>query len=238
MNVRVLKDVVLFAADTARSRAYLSLMLQNRMEPAKIILFSPANAGSPGGAEDTSLFDNITPLGLAASRAKIEVIEVSSKDINGPEVARALSLCPQNIVIFSGPAGALVKASLFETGKRFLHIHPGKLPQYRGSTTMYYSLLLEEKIWASALFLDAKIDEGPVVGAMEAVLPEDRRDLDHVFDPVIRARLLINVLERYLSTGKFSIEPQVETDQPPYYVIHPVLKHVAILSNGHLVDDT
>ena len=36
--------------------------------------------------------------------------------------------------------------------KYYLHIHGGPLPQYRGSTTKYYSLLKSNTVGASAIF--------------------------------------------------------------------------------------
>ncbi|OEJ69560.1 hypothetical protein [Magnetovibrio blakemorei] len=230
MTARILEDVVLFGADTARSRAYLSLLLQNGLSPAYCVLLMPHGAPKPSTPIETELFDNITPLSDSARMAGIAVIEVDSDDINAPEVVNALAGCPQNVVIFSAPAGALVKEPLFATGKCFLHVHPGKLPQYRGSTTMYYSLLAEDKICVSALILNAQIDQGPVVGMMEAEVPADRALLDLVFDPVIRARLLVRVLARYWEVGNFQNLPQIENDARTYFIVHPVLKHIAILS--------
>lgn len=95
---------------------------------------------------------------------------------------------------------------------------------------MYYGLLAEGKIWVSALILVPEIDRGPVIDVMEADLPADPALLDHVYDPVFRARLMVRVLERYLATGEFRTVDQDNSEQPAYFVIHPVLKHIAILS--------
>ena len=230
MSARVLEDVVLFGVDTARSRAYLSLLLDDGLRPAACVLLVPVNTARPA-APATPFFDNVTPLADAARSVGIDVCEVPGNDINSSEAVAALSACPQKLVAFSGPAGALVKAPLFATGKSFLHVHPGKLPQYRGSTTMYYSLLAEERIWVSALLLDPQIDKGPVVEMMEAEVPEDRSLLDQVFDPLIRARLMTRVLARYGETGRLEAKEQEVAQEKTYFVIHPVLKHIAVLSS-------
>ena len=47
----------------------------------------------------------------------------------------------------------LLKEKILDTGKKFLHIHGGYLPDYKGSTTNYYSLINENTIGASAIFL-------------------------------------------------------------------------------------
>jgi methionyl-tRNA formyltransferase len=231
MSAEVLENVVLFGADTARSRAYLSLLLEDGLRPAACVLLALPDTPRPPPPA-TSLFDNETPLAVAARGAGIEVFEVPGSDINAAEAVAALAACPQQLVIFSGPAGALVKAPLFATGKSFLHVHPGRLPQYRGSTTMYYSLLAEEKIWVSALLLDPQIDQGPVVDMMEAEVPADCSQLDQVFDPLLRARLMRRVLARYRATGRLEPMEQTSGEARTYFVIHPVLKHIAIQSRA------
>jgi methionyl-tRNA formyltransferase len=144
-------------------------------------------------------------------------------------VCAALGSLGQSIVIFCGPGGAIGRGPLFATGKRFLHMHPGRLPDYRGSTTIYYSLLSEGRIAVSALFLDPAIDAGPVVAVKEFEPPHDRTLIDHVFDPYIRAQLLVEVLEDYRATGGFAERPQSREEGNTFYIIHPVLKHLAIL---------
>jgi methionyl-tRNA formyltransferase len=230
MRLRRLDDVVLFGADTARSRAYLGLLLDAGLRPAACMVLSPPDAPRRAAPAATDLFDNLTPLAEAARKAGVEVVEIAAGDVNAPHAVAALTACPQRVVIFSGPPGALVKAPLFATGKTFLHAHPGRLPRYRGSTTMYYSLLAEGRIWVTAFILAPEIDRGPVIEVMEADLPDDPTTLDHVFDPVIRARLMVRVLERYLKTGAFQVTDQGKGEEPAYFVIHPVLKHIAMLS--------
>ena len=230
MTVNVMKDVVLFGADTSRSRAYLSLLLQNNLRPASCVLLSPPEISVRSSFVETELFDNTTPLKDSLCTAEIEVIEVITNDINSLEAVMALDSCPQSMVIFSAAAGALAKDPLFSTGKQFLHVHPGKLPKYRGSTAMYYSLLIEEKIWVSALLLNPEIDQGPVVDEMEATVPSDCSQLDHIYEPLMRSKMLVQVLKKYQLNGKLEIIEQNSSKVPAYYVIHPLLKHIAILS--------
>jgi methionyl-tRNA formyltransferase len=231
MSTETLEKVVLFGADTARSRAYLSLLIESGLRPAACVLLAPQDVPR-ASSTPTPLFDNVTPLSRQAADAGVPVTEVATGDINAAEVVAALAACPQTLVAFSGPAGTLVKAPLFATGKTFLHVHPGKLPQYRGSTVMYYSLLAEEKIWVSALVLDPQIDQGPVVDVMEAEVPADRSLIDQIYDPVIRARLLVRVLSRYRDSGRLTSMARPIEEGRTYFVIHPVLKHIAIQSRA------
>ncbi|MEH7525820.1 hypothetical protein V7149_21500, partial [Bacillus sp. JJ1503] len=91
--------------------------------------------------------------------------------------------------------------------------------------------LSEGNFGASAIFLNERIDEGPVLAKKMYDVPINIPDVDYIYDPYIRADLLVEVLSRYKKMGTFQIE---ETKNPyegeTYFIIHPVLKHIAILS--------
>ena len=57
-------------------------------------------------------------------------------------------------------------------GKEFLHFHPGKVPDYRGSTTIYYSILDNDTCHVSAFFLRKTIDAGPIISVKQYVKPK------------------------------------------------------------------
>ena len=61
--------------------------------------------------------------------------------------------------------------------------------------------------------------------------PELGMDIDYVYDNQIRASLLTETLVNYSKNKSFEmVLSQVQTDSTTYYVIHPLLKHIAILS--------
>jgi methionyl-tRNA formyltransferase len=95
---------------------------------------------------------------------------------------------------------------------------------------MYYELLTEGRLTATALFLDARIDTGAVVAERTFDPPPDRRTIDGAFDPWMRAVLLRDVLRDHAAGRPLAARPQVEVGARTYYVIHPVLRHVAILA--------
>ena len=80
----------------------------------------------------------------------------SSSDINSEKVVSELAVRPEKVFIFSGYGGVLLKDNLLNIDKKFLHIHGGYLPDYKGSTTNYYSLINENTIGASAIFLNQR----------------------------------------------------------------------------------
>jgi methionyl-tRNA formyltransferase len=230
--MKVLNDVCLLAADTGRARAYLDIIQRAGLIPAYAVLIGPGDAPVASASQlATPLFDNITPLSQALKLAGVSFTEIATDDINAPEVCKALAAHPASIAIFAGPPGAIVRAPLFAVGKKFLHAHPGQLPDYRGSTPMYYSLLAEGKLTVSVIFLERDIDRGPILATMDFPPPDDRAQIDLAYDPWMRAALLAQVLHAYSTNGKLEPRPQSNAGGMTFFVIHPVLKHLAILAN-------
>src|SRR5690606_27094649 len=105
-------------------------------------------------------------------------------------------------------------------GAELLHVHAGRLPQQRGSTTTYYSLLEEGVAWASAIVLAEQLDRGAVVAQRCYAPPEDGAMIDHEYDARIRADLLARVLRRYVQLGALPRLPQALSGVM-HYVMHP-----------------
>lgn len=62
---------------------------------------------------------------------------------------------------------------------------------------------------------------------------QKRTLIDLYYDPFIRSEPLIDVLRYYAENGDFPVESQESIDGETYFIIHPVLKHIAIgSSNG------
>ena len=61
--------------------------------------------------------------------------------------------------------------------------------------------------------------------------PKDRTQIDHIHDSKVRAKVLIETLLEYCKSGKWIFDPENNLNGQTYYIIHPVLKHIAILGN-------
>ena len=201
------------AAGTSRTLSYLAAMEDVGIFPAGAILV----AGGRHHSETKEALD-----ALAIDRR-----EFASSDINAETIVTAIDNSDWDIVLFSGPPGAIVGPSLLGTGRKFLHIHPGALPDYRGSTTIYYSLLERGSVAATALFLDDGIDTGPVLKEKTFAAPKDRRTIDVEFDAAIRGSVLQEVLAD-IAADRLVPKTQDRVGGRTFYIIHPVLKHVAI----------
>ena len=223
-----LSGVGLLAADTGRARAYVDLLTRAGLAPvAAVIVDTPGASAAPAAPSPTPLFDNVTPLPAALARAGIPVTRLAVDHLDDPLVVAATAALPP-LVVVAAPPGALLGRAFFElAGKRFLHVHPGRLPEFRGSTPMYYQLLAEGRLTATALFLEARIDTGPVVAERDFEPPPDRATIDLAFDPWMRAVLLRDILGRVAAGQDPTGRPQPEGGRT-CFVIHPVLRALAV----------
>ena len=233
-----LSGILLLTAFTNRSQAYAQALASARLSPEKVILFGsprtakPLDQGRTNGVEEIEglfLPDLDEPLEATVARAGWDVQHCSAKDINDPAISRLLIDLKPRLVIYSGYGGQLVDAAVLDLGFDFLHLHGGWLPDYRGSTTVYYSWLKEGRCGVSALILDKEIDSGPIVARRRYPLPPRGMDVDRYYDNMIRADLLVDVLRDFAALGTLPRIPN-EGGGLTYYVIHPVLKHLALLS--------
>jgi methionyl-tRNA formyltransferase len=223
-----LDDVAMIAADTSRSRAYLQALVRHDLLPSRVLLLqAPAGQTLPGQLRSATAGE---PLAEMLEHAGVGFEAIDNADVNHPSVVERVRAARESVFIYSGYGGVLLKAPLFDTGKRFLHVHGGYLPDFKGSTANYYSLLVDGSIAASALFLSPAIDSGPVLRRRKFPAPLDRRAIDHVADSAARAEVLVETLEAYVKAGRWQFELAENEGGRTYYVIHPVLKHLAILA--------
>jgi methionyl-tRNA formyltransferase len=231
-----LNEVMLIAAFTARSQAYTQALAREDMRPGIVVTLGTEKPLAPTGNAIThwqgiDLHDPSKSILQVCADAHWRVENCPVDNINAPEVAAMLAAHRPRLVIYSGYGGQIVGDELLALGIPFLHLHTGWLPSYRGSTTLYYALLKGDPPAASALILDKRIDTGPLVARRTYPRPPAGMDIDSGYDSALRADLLIRVLRDYASTEELPIIAQQDTTtDSPYFVIHPVLKHLAMLS--------
>lgn len=223
-----LDNVGMIATETSRSFIYLQSLLANELIPSRVLLLSDETGEvTPGQPPSSSAVSEF----LIANKIDHDVLR--TRAVNHKSVIDYLfNLSEPEIYIYSGYPGAILGKEILSLGKKFLHIHGGYLPKYKGSTTFYYSILQENCVGYSAIFLSEKIDAGQILLRKEFPIPTNLSGFDHTEDPKMRANMLIEVLLRYVETNKWNeaIIPNIET--PYYYIIHPVLKNVAIASGS------
>lgn len=206
---------------TSRSRYYLHALLHEGIAPSFVLILGERDEAEPILAE-------MQQYGIRART-------IASEDINAKDVFRTIMNLPQKMIIYSGYGGGILQKEYFAGDKRFIHVHAGRLPQYKGSTSCYYSLLNDNEICATAIFLNPSLDGGDVLShfCMHAgqIRALQNTDIDTAVEPYIRAKALICAIKDYTQNGKFSPIPQKTFESVGageiYYKIHPVLKHLA-----------
>lgn len=154
--------------------------------------------------------------------------KVVDKDVNSVAVLSEISKFSYDIIIYAGYGGQLLKDKHFQSKVQYLHMHPGRLPSERGSTTIYYSILNRKVITVTAFYMTEDIDLGKNIIYCEYSVPPRGVNIDLWLDNVIRADCLLKALENIMSNK--SSDNNVQDVSEEYYIIHPVLKHVALLS--------
>ena len=106
---------------------------------------------------------------------------------------------------------------------KLLHCHPGDLPEFKGSTTIYYSIILK-KICVTIFLMNELIDEGKIVYKKYFDNPKKLKDIEGNFDNKIRALTLIE----YIKNNKKIKYPNLKFSNLPYYIAHPIIRQLVL----------
>ena len=227
----------MIAAFTSRSQAYAQAIETQKITITGIITFGKKETVSTDKTDfqlkGTAVFMPDLNIPLIETIHKNNWIHkhINSQTINNPTVIEEIQVFNPDLIIYSGYGGQIIDKKILEIGIPFIHIHSGWLPDYRGSTTMYYSWIKEKTIGVSAIVMSPQIDMGNILMKAQYPLPSKEINLDYLYDPAIRADLLICLLKEYYRKGCLP-EGKIQNNRDgiEYYVIHPILKHLALLT--------
>lgn len=231
----MLNNIVMLCGLTARSSAYLQALSDADIKPDKVIVY-----GSDEPKLNTNRSLSIHPLhNMFCPDVTLDAlhlvgcygwphVHLPDKSLNSKTLANELAELKPTLIIYSGYGGQLVPPRILDICP-VLHIHSGWLPDYRGSTTVYHEIIEHGRCSASALFLDRTIDTGPILMRQSYPLPPKGIDVDYLYDNAIRANLLVKVLNSLQTSEKGHIIEQAG-HYAQYYIVHPLLKHLALLS--------
>lgn len=138
--------------------------------------------------------------------------------------------------------GGIVPAGLLDEPEiKILHVHPGIVPQFRGSDCFLWSGYVSGKLGMSCFYMSAGLDEGEVLHKQEFPLPRllsilpfldesnealAYRALLYFVDPHYRALTLVTTLSQNLNGDlrKLPSIPQKSTVEFPYLWMHPMVR--------------
>lgn len=159
--------------------------------------------------------------------------------LGDPALPRALRQTAPTVLYTGG--GTVPPTLLRLPGVRFLHVHPGLLPDVRGADGLLWSMLVRGRPGATCFWLEESIDTGPIVWAQEfpplaaplaaADRPDDETLYRAVFsfwDPLLRAEGLARAVRAYGHDSVWPRQAQTPTAGVTYHFMHPALRQVAL----------
>jgi len=249
--MKILTDVVFLASDTPRSNAYAQAIAQKKLKVGHTILFGDGQIPpkpvsgwfefSPSDEQsDVWLPDLTQPVTKSLQDISVDMEKVDANDINDESVINAVSQAlgkEVKLVIYSGFGGQVVGSEHLGLNVPYIHVHSGWLPEYRGSTTIYYSLVNNSRCGVSVIQLASGLDRGQIIDRKWYPAPPADIDIDYLYDSAIRADLITKTLKRWGNGEDIFAEAlqNTEAQGADYFVIHPVLKHLAVYST-HAID--
>lgn len=228
-----LDNLAFLCAPNSRSIAYLDILKRNNLFPSTIILIDIKKGYRHLKTTKNKYFNNNLDIQVYALKNKINLIKIKNKSINDDHCLNAVKNLKEKYVIYGANYGDILKKKFFKLNKNFIHVHPGKLPHYKGSTTFYYEILEKNSISYSVIFQNERIDDGRIILTKTYKLKKNKikkSQLDHVYDPYFRSLLLVKVLKKLRKFNKLSSKKQSKENSKVYYIIHPLLKHLSILA--------
>ena len=210
-----------------RSKAYLSKIISNKINLDKII-FMNDNSNKKFSEQISNISKNY---GFEISKSVKNILienelsfnEFNFVDINSKILINYLKKLKLDYIIFTG--GGILKSEILNINSKFVHLHPGITPFYKGSTCFYYSILNENKCGVTAFIMDEKLDTGDIIYQKEFSKPS-HEFIDDIYDPHIRSELLVELFEKRFLEKHF--KKNKLTGGETFYIIHPILKHIAI----------
>ena len=128
--------------------------------------------------------------------------------------------------VLSLPHGEIVKNKKLLKNKNLIHFHPGRLPVFRGATSIYYSLLRNKEICCSTIIMSLKLDGGDVLFYKKFSFPKKIKDVDRKYDIYIRKVCLKYLIKHF---KKLKPLPQRRINKLHYHLAHPVIRKLAVL---------
>ena len=160
------------------------------------------------------------------------------RDLKDPVLFEYLDRQTDKEYLFTG--GGIVPQSLLDApGSRFIHVHPGFLPDIRGADGLLWSMLTRGRPSASAFYMAPGIDTGDILTARW--LPEisvaigadidvaTRYRMAYAFvDPWVRCCVLRRIIESQTAFGGIPAMRQSEREGCTYHFMHDHVRALAL----------
>jgi hypothetical protein len=180
--------------------------------------------------------DYLSEFDFAAHAQSVE--RFVATDFDDPGMHAALRRQPVSTFLYTD-GGRVPGAVLGDPALKVLHVHPGVVPDVKGSDGLFWSLLARGKPGVSCFYMDEGIDTGRLIRTREFARPRFPRLAEiarsqpeiayravlYAYDPHLRAQLFCDVMaEAGDDLSRLPAVPQTEEGPAPYLAMHPALR--------------
>jgi len=224
------------ASDSPRLRSYLHFFNKEKFSLDKIFLLKNNSIAKNFKFLNNSYFDNSQETFdnfIKKNKSKIKFI--NSNTANNASLIKNLFETKSKYVIFCSNPGDILKKDFFNINKKIIHVHPGDLFKYKGSTPYYYQIIEKKSVTFTSFFMQSRLDSGkPIISEtyrINDIKKMDLKFLDEIYDPFMRGKILLKTLNALSKKETKRINYKKHTKRTPFFIIHPVLKYLSINNN-------
>lgn len=221
-----------------RSLAYLHMLSKNNIIPKEVIVMGKWPFVSENILKESrkysyeekyfSVNDNLEWI---TKNKNISLSQVNSTDVNSQGLWNILNKSKCKNFIFTG--GGILRKEILSLDIDFVHVHPGDINYFRGSTCFYYSYLKSGSVSCTTFIMKNELDRGKVLDIThidQNIFIENDQNyfVDYIYDPFIRSIALEKILphlEFLEKKGNIMIN---EFHGDDHHVIHPVLRNLFV----------
>jgi hypothetical protein len=198
-----------------------------------------ANGLSSEIAESSQMLNKITG-SFRLEDYSDDVVYVMARNFRDPSVLQAVQEKRSNPILFTG--GGILSSSFIAAAPKIAHVHPGNLPHVRGADGLLWSTLVRGRPGAACFYMNEGIDTGEIIETLDlppltfeipdAVRPDDQmlyRALFSFYDPLVRARVFGDVLNRYDGQLPNSGDSQPSNAGTTYHFMHEDVRAKALM---------
>ena len=201
-------------SNNERSYEYLKLLISKKKFPNYIIHLDFKNESK----FKKKIFSLI-------NKKKLDYKSFKGNSVDQENIKKFLTNLKDKIFVYSGYSAKIIKNKSIFKKKVLLHSHTGKLPKYKGSTTIYYSLIKEKKIYCTTFIMNSQIDKGTILLIKKYPILKNYKNIDK-YDNKIRAKNILVTLNNFYKLKKN--KKKYKDNYSPYYIIHPILRYIAL----------
>jgi len=214
MKTKKLKDLSnknfgMILSNTIRSLSYLNNFIRYKTMPKLIIIYSKKNIN--------------LEIQKKIIKMSCKIIIIKSNNINSNKIENTVINSKISNFIFSSYPGEIIKNKKLLSQINLLHSHSGLIPKYMGSTPMYYSIIIEKKIFCTTFVINKNIDQGSILLVKKYNLP--KKNMIDNYDNEIRIKNLIYLINS--KEIKVKVKKKINMQHNFFYKAHPILRNVA-----------